>query len=492
MAGGVTDLRVARSVADDSGGSALEDVQEVARCKQSLHWIVKNAVSLLVLGIVFGWAHSAFAADPSSTEELLRLARGSNPQLGAALRIAFSDKDLLAGTAWRSRGSTFLFAVRSSARPELQIDDTPQPPMSLLSGTDLYYEIEEIGPAQRLHRVQYRIGEKVFGGTTDLPVFGPLASLAPGTPTGILRGPFTCTSKIYDGMKSRYWVYVPAQYDPKRSIALMVFQDGHNYIERESANPALNVLDNLMVMRSIPPLLSVFIDPGEIAETPVTPTLIQVKSYSTKWQRPLDDAMRSTLYDTVSDRYGRFLKDELLADVEKEYNVRKDAFSRGITGASSGGICAFNAAWQMPDQFSRVLSWIGSFVSLQWQEDPKVPSGGQDYPDKVLREPKRNIRVWLQDGSHDMEGSIYERRYGSWPLGNLRMANALKMADYDFHLSFGTGTHNNAQGAMELGDSLRWLWRDYDPSRTEQNYTMDPAERVKPPFRAGVTNRETD
>ena len=106
----------------------------------------------------------------------------------------------------------------------------------------------------------------------------------------------------------------------------------------------------------------------------------------------------------------------------------------------------------MPDQFSRVISWIGSFASIQWKEDPAVPDGGQDYPDKVLREPKRNIRVWLQDGSNDLE----KPNYGSWPLANLRMANALKTRDYDFHFSFGKGTHNSGHGAARVsrGDDL--------------------------------------
>jgi len=88
--------------------------------------------------------------------------------------------------------------------------------------------------------------------------------------------------------------------------------------------------------------------------------------------------------------------------------LRKDAYSHAITGLSSGGICSFNAAWQMPDEFSRVISWIGSFTSIQWKEDAANPDGGQDYPEKILREPKRNIRVWLQDGANDMENPSME------------------------------------------------------------------------------------
>jgi enterochelin esterase family protein len=70
---------------------------------------------------------------------------------------------------------------------------------------------------------------------------------------------------------------------------------------------------------------------------------------------------------------------------------------------SSGGICSFNVAWQKPEDFSRVISWIGSFTSIQWHEDPAVADGGQDYPDKILREDHRNLRVWLQDGTNDQE-----------------------------------------------------------------------------------------
>jgi enterochelin esterase family protein len=234
-------------------------------------------------------------------------------------------------------------------------------------------------------------------------------------------------------------------------------------------------------------MIAVFINPGDISDSPGTPTYNFVKAYSDKWNRSLKDSMRSTQYDTVSDRYVRYLRDEVLADVNAKYNIRKDAYSRAITGLSSGGICSFNAAWQMPDQFSRVISWIGSFSSIQWREDPAVPDGGQDYPEKILRGPKRNIRVWLQDGSEDLEN-----RYGDWPLANLRMANALKFMEYDFHFSFGKGTHNSAQGAAEFPAEMIWLWRDYDPNKTEQVYEIDPMEKTMPSFRVVITNREVE
>jgi enterochelin esterase family protein len=95
--------------------------------------------------------------------------------------------------------------------------------------------------------------------------------------------------------------------------------------------------------------------------------------------------------------------------------------------------------------------------------------------------------VWLQDGSADME----QDRYGSWPLANVRLANALKLKDYDFHFSFGKGTHNPGQGAAEFPEEMIWLWRDYDANQTAQTYVMEPAEKAKPVFRVAITGRDS-
>jgi enterochelin esterase family protein len=408
--------------------------------------------------------------------------------LGDAITSTFDAKDLKEGTAWAGHGRDFFFAVQGQPGPQLLVDGSPGPQMQQLSRSDLWYTAARIEQLGKLHSFYYMVNGAKFGGKLDLPAFGPLSYLQPGVPSGTLSDKITHTSKIYDGMKSDYWIYVPAEYQPDTPAALMVFQDGSFYTDRNSATlPVLSAIDNLIAQKKIPVMIGVFINPGDISDSPGTPTYNFVKAYGEKWKRTLKDSMRSTLYDTVSDRYVRLLRDEILADVAAKYNLRKDSYSRAITGLSSGGICAFNAAWQMPDQFSRVIAWIGSFSAIQWKEDPAVPDGGQDYPDKILREPKRNIRVWLQDGSEDLD-----LRYGNWPLANLRMANALKAQEYDFHFSFGKGTHNASHGAAEFPAEMIWLWRDYDPAKTEQTYVMDPAEKSKPVFRVSISNRDAE
>jgi enterochelin esterase family protein len=240
----------------------------------------------------------------------------------------------------------------------------------------------------------------------------------------------------------------------------MVFQDGQGPANRERSSVQI-VIDNLIYQKKLPVIVSVFISPGLKGER----------------------RMRSVEYDTMNDAYARFLRDEILPEVYQKYNIRKDAYSRGITGSSSGGICAFNVAWRQPDQFSRVLSWVGSFTSIQWHQGEI--DGGNTFPFLIRKSPKKNIRVWLQDGAEDLENE-----HGSWPLQNIQMANSLKMKGYDFHLSFGQGTHGGVQGNAELPQSLEWLWRDYDPSKTEQTYEMEAAERAKPLFRVTIDNRD--
>jgi enterochelin esterase-like enzyme len=433
---------------------------------------------------------TAFAAEKSTATQLIELAKTNSPAMKNAIINTLDAKELKDGTAWIGRGPDFFFAIEATSKPALLIDGSPGPQMENLSGSDLWYASARIEPVGKLHSFYYVLngtkdGAK-FGGRLDLPAFGPLSYQQAGISSGTLSPKIFHTSKIYDGMKSEYWIYVPAQYDPHAPAALMVFQDGEWYLDRNGNNPALNVIDNLIAQKKIPVMICVFINPGDIEGAPGTPTYNLVKKYSDEWQRTLKDSMRSTLYDTVSDRYVRFLHAEVLAEVEAKYNIRKDSYSRAITGLSSGGICSFNAAWQMPDQFSRVISWIGSFTSIQWKEDPAVSDGGQDYPEKVLHEPHRNLRVWLQDGSEDLELD----KYGSWALANIRLANALKMKGYDFHFSFGKGTHNSGQGAAEFPEEMVWLWRDYDVSKTSYTYEMEPAEKSKPLFRVSITNRE--
>ena len=404
------------------------------------------------------FVNSALAADKLTAPELIRMSKSNSPAFRQALIASLGNEPIKKGTAFLGEGPDFIWAVEAPSTPILFVDRAEVGPMTMLDG-NLWYRVGQlkVGTA---HAFYYTVGGERFGGNFNVPAFPPEAYEQPGVPRGKLTDKMVHTSKIYAGMLSDYWVYTSAQYEPSKAAALMVFQDGQNPANRQRSHVQI-VIDNLTHQKKIPPLVCVFISPG------------------TKGQQK----MRSIEYDTMNDTYPRFLRDEILPEVYKHYNVRRDAYSRGITGSSSGGICSFNAAWRTPDQFSRVLTWVGSYASIQWH--PGEIDGGNTFPFLVRKSEKKNIRVWMQDGAEDLEND-----HGSWPLQNIQMANSLKMKGYDFHFSFGQGTHGGVQGDAEFARSMTWLWRDYDPAKTEQIYEQDPEEKAKPLFRVSIYNRD--
>ncbi len=260
---------------------------------------------------------------------------------------------------------------------------------------------------------------------------GPDSEIHPGVPQGTVTK-FHWVSKIFPGTERDYWVYVPKQYVATNAACLMVFQDGGGMQDPKGSYRVPVVLDNLIQKKDMPVTIGVFINPG------IIPAL------STN---ELPRFNRSFEYDTLSDQYVRFLLEEILPQVAKQYNFSTDPKKRAICGSSSGGICAFTAAWQRPDQFGKVVSFIGSFTDLH---------GGNAYPFMIRKTDPKPVRVFLQDGSNDQD--IYG---GSWFLGNQEMAAALKFAHYDYKFVVGDGSHNGKHGGSIFPDTMRWVWRDY-------------------------------
>ena len=121
-----------------------------------------------------------------------------------------------------------------------------------------------------------------------------------------------------------------------------------------------------------------------------------------------------------------------------------------------GGICAWTVAWERPDQFRKVLSWVGSFTNIASGETRR--EGGHNYEALIRKTPKKPVRVFLQDGARDLDNAN-----GNWPLANQQMAKALEFAGYDYRFVYGQGFHSNRHGRAILPDSLRWLWRGDTP-----------------------------
>ena len=273
--------------------------------------------------------------------------------------------------------------------------------------------------------------------------FGPDSMVHEGVPQGTWDK-ITWKSQVFPDTERFVWTYVPAQYDPKKPAALMVFQDGvRQYAEREDNRPAARkaeyrvptVLDNLIARGELPVIIAVFIDPGsgDIKGRNGNPNF----------------SNRSFEYDTLSDQYWEFLSKEILPPVEKKYNIRKDPAGRAIGGISSGAICAFTVAWNHPDQFGKVLSDVGSFTNLR---------GGHVYPQLVRDAAPKPLKIHMQDGINDNRHPDDVQR--DWYLQNKLMYAALKDKAYDVAYVLGDGIHSSKHGGAILPDSMRWLWSD--------------------------------
>jgi len=257
-----------------------------------------------------------------------------------------------------------------------------------------------------------------------------------GVPQGRVTR-YVWKSQVFPGTIREYWTYVPAQYDEKTPAAVMVFQDGHAYVNDKGWFRVPLVFDNLIAKKEMPVTVGIFINPGHKSEELPKPG----------WA---DKNNRSFEYDTLSDQYAKFLVEEILPEVGKSVKLTQDPEGRAICGISSGGICAFTAAWNRPDAFRRVLSHVGSFTNIR---------GGHAYPALIRKTAPKPLRVFLQDGSKDLDNE-----HGNWPLANQQMAAALAFRKYDYQFVFGEGGHNDIHGGSILPDSLRWLWQGYAPS----------------------------
>ena len=303
-------------------------------------------------------------------------------------------------------------------------------PLTRVGETSLYAGVATLahGTAMSWH---YEVGDRrAGGGQLETYEAHPDSREHPGVPKGTLKQMAAWESRIFEGTTRDWWVYVPAQYKAETPAAVMVFQDGSGYKDFVPT-----VFDNLIARGDMPATVGIFIQPGVFKD---------------------GRANRSFEYDTLSDQYARFLLEEILPEVEKTVKLRHDAASRAIAGASSGGICAFTVAWERPDEFSKVLSWIGSFTNIA--SGKTVREGGHNYEALVRKTPKKPIRVFLQDGENDLDNAN-----GNWPLANQTLAKSLSYAKYDYRFELGHGFHSNRHGRAILPDTLRWLWRDYQP-----------------------------
>lgn len=229
----------------------------------------------------------------------------------------------------------------------------------------------------------------------------------------------------YPGRLFKYAVQYPASYDGKTPAALMVWQDGGSI----SGGGVTRLYSNMGNSKLLPLTVNLFVSPSSTQN-------------------------RSDEYDSVDDRYVKFLIDELIPEASRKHGfvITSSPEGRGIGGVSSGGAAAFTAAWLRPEYFRRVLTCNGSFVALK---------GADRYPALIRStNPSKPLRVFLLSGDQDLPG------LGGWYPANQRMAAALKERGYHYRFVFGKQVrHDYSYCFWPMPYSLEFLWQGYSASK---------------------------
>jgi len=284
---------------------------------------------------------------------------------------------------------------------------------------------------------------------------GPDSQPRPGLPKGKFTEAKIIPSNVFPGTQHTYWVYVPAQYDPAQPAALMVFNDGQAMMAEPGDVQAHHVLDNLIFRREIPVMLGVFINPGRRPDQP--------EPHPRDWGDRTSN--RAEEYNPANEKYARVIVEELMPALKKEFNISPDPDLHGIMGASSGGCAAFGVAWFRPNDFRKVITFVGSFTDLR---------GQHIWPELIAESEKKPIRIFMQDGRNDNRRPDNLKR--DWFHQNVLVMNALAKKGYDLNYTWGIGNHGQKQGGAIFPEMMRWLWRD-------QPVSSDPNDTVERSFR---------
>lgn len=255
----------------------------------------------------------------------------------------------------------------------------------------------------------------------------------------------------------KIFVYVPAAYKDGTKAPILVTLDGPSRL-----NLVRNALDNLTISqdpnRKLPAFIAIAVENGG--------------NDSKGSQRGLE-------YDTMSDRFARFINDEVLPAVLSNDQIKaaypqiaftKDPWGKAVMGCSSGGAAALTMGWFRPDLFRRLITYSGTFVDQQDDDAPEeadYPLGAWEYHSSmklIENSEKKPLRIFTHVAENDLRAKDPEETYHNWVMANERTAAALKAKGYDYRYVFSRATRHCDRKVFEhtLADTLVWMWRGYD------------------------------
>ena len=254
----------------------------------------------------------------------------------------------------------------------------------------------------------------------------------------------------------KIFVYVPAAYQNGTKAPVLVTHDGPSQL-----NLVRNALDNLTISKDPNRRLPAFL-------------VIAVENGGNDGK----NSERGLEYDTMSDRFARFINDEVFPAVLNNAEIKAafpgiaitaNPWGRATMGCSSGGAAALTMGWLRPDLFRRVIAYSGTFVDQQDDDAPeeaKYPLGAWEYHSgmKLIENgEKKPLRIFTHVSENDLRAKDPESTQHNWVMAGKRTEAALQAKGYDhrFVFSLGTGHCDGRVFQQTLADTLVWVWRGY-------------------------------
>lgn len=252
------------------------------------------------------------------------------------------------------------------------------------------------------------------------------------------------------------YVYIPAAYQDGDAAPLLVIQDGPGPLDLVS-----RALDNLTISNDPDRRLPAFV-------------AIAVQNGGGDGK----GSERGLEYDTMSDRYARFIETEVLPairnnpDIKAAYpnfDLTNNPEGKGGLGCSSGGAAVLTMGWFRPDLFARLITYSGTFVDQQDDDAPEeatYPLGAWDYHsglELIQSTPPKPLRIFLHVSDNDLGAGAPEDGHHNWPMANERTAADLAAQGYHYRYVFanGAGHCDGNVFAQTLADTLVWMWRGW-------------------------------
>jgi enterochelin esterase family protein len=229
------------------------------------------------------------------------------------------------------------------------------------------------------------------------------------------------------GGRRQVSIYLPARYRPSRRYPLLLVHDGGDYVDYAGFK---TVLDNLIHRLEIPGVVAALLHPKD----------------------------RLTEY-AANPEHDRFLTEELVPILEREYSLVGEPEGRCLMGASFGAVACLSAAWHAPGFYGRLLLQSGSFAFTDIGANERGPAFDPvvDLVNEVRDEPKAfSERVFVSCGIY--ESLIYENR---------SLVPLLQSTGMEVRYVEARDGHNWENWRDRLREGLSWLfpgplWMVYD------------------------------